>query len=886
MAEQPIFLKVYHSGKLVTSRQFLSAQISIGSSSDGPSLVLADPSVHFWHALIERREGGQYYVSDLGAPTGVYLNSQMILESPLKHGDQIKVGDFVIHFFINVPFVQKTDVQDIKPVKQTDISKQIQVKDPIQAPEPVSAPSSPPPSKPSAVPPSEQPSQYVDPSSYQSVQPEPVSVPPSPKPSAVPPSEQPSQYVDPSSYQSVQPEPVSVPPSPKPSAVPPSEQPSQYVDPSSYQSVQPEPVSVPSSPKPSAVPPSAQPSQFVDPSSYQSVQPEPVSVPSSPKPSTVPPSAQPSQYIDPSSYQEELSLPEELISPLRNEATQEKQDFVSDEKAVGVSKLQQTEVLTSFAFDSGAEKEVVYKKPEKKILNAQLSENRIKKHRPIPSSVGTYAPKSAIQNLDHQIPIGNGPVVEVTVAWKERILSMHYFSSDSRKKVIFGSDPKSDIFCPNLLGKSKYTLLNIQQNVEVCLSDGIKASMIDHKGKYSFEQLMDKGLIMVSGDRQIVHLAQHQLVRLNFSSCLVLYIRYANRSQKAASAGMFNFSFSEMVSLMMSFLFMSLLFVYLAPFSLQFLDDDEDMKKETAKKPLIEFQKKRVVRLKLADNKIQRKKKKISVPHNQPVPKKPKEVGIKKEGSQGRLGQVAKKKTEKSKKKTVTSVRPGGAVKSRKSGAGAKSPPRKDVKNIGLLGVFGKGGMQKALDKAYSGAGGVAGMAEHATGYAGQKESHTGEGIGTKFKSTGSGGKGSNIIGVSGGIKTKGRGGGGKGYGRGGRLGQRGGVRLEIADDDWDVEGGIDRNAIRRVLDRKKPQLEWCYDFALQKNSSVKGKVLIQWEIRNEKVKNIKIGSNTTGSTILARCLMTRLRTFRFVGTGLTMGQIGEVSFPFVFQKR
>ena len=115
MTGQPVFLKVYHSEKLVTSRQFLSDQISIGSSADGPSLVLADPSVCFWHALIERR-GDKYCISDLGSPTGTFVNSKQVLESPLKHGDKIQVGDFTIHFFINVPFL-KADLQNVKPAK-------------------------------------------------------------------------------------------------------------------------------------------------------------------------------------------------------------------------------------------------------------------------------------------------------------------------------------------------------------------------------------------------------------------------------------------------------------------------------------------------------------------------------------------------------------------------------------------------------------------------------------------------------------------------------------------------------------------------------------------------------------------------------------------------
>ena len=435
-----------------------------------------------------------------------------------------------------------------------------------------------------------------------------------------------------------------------------------------------------------------------------------------------------------------------------------------------------------------------------------------------------------------------------------------------------------------MLGKARYKLLNVGRSAVVYLSDGIKASLIDRKGKHSFEKLVEKGLITTQGSQQVLSLNQSQLVRLDFSPSLRVYVRYSNRVQKAAIAGLFDFNFSEMMGLMMSFFFMSMLFFYLALFSPQFLDSSEDLEEEGIKKASIEFKKKRVVKLKLAE-KTRKKKTKLSIPHKQKVPKKRKKVGIKKQGSPGRLGQVKAKPKAKSKKKAITSARPGGSVTTKKSGAGPKSP-RPDPTKVGLLGVFGKKGTQKQLDKAYSGTGELAGLAEMATGHAGQKESYTGEGIGTKFKNTGAGGKGSALIGVSSGIKTKGRGGGARGYGTGGSLGQRGRVELELGTSDWEVEGGVDKDAILRVIRRNKHQLEMCYEFALQKKPDLEGKVLVQWNIVNERVRGVKVKRNTTRDSALARCLMSRLQNFRFTGTGLEKGQIGEVSIPFVVTKK
>ena len=769
MDKQPVFLKVYQSGQLVTSRQFLLDQISIGSSSDGPSLVLEDPSVCFWHALIEKR-GDSYHISDLGSPTGTFVNSEQVLEAPLKHGDKIKVGNFEIQFFIGVPFARK----------QMDVKTKV-------APSP---------------PPQQESSQELK---------KKVSEPPPPDPPVKPP-----------------------PPPKKEEKAPPKEKP---------------------------------PSDFIFSEGKESDSETGVSSPETEQ--------ELQKLYTPASSEELVEESSSVKAPGEDKLSPLKRDKEQKEEATGVSVLKKEEVLPSSSVSPPLEDQT-----------AAYEEQPIMDVESVPftqHSKGTYAPESEVKDLDKDISPGSGSVVEVIVAWKERALSVHHFSGAEQQTVTFGSNPKADIFCTNLVGKSIYTLLKVGQNTVVCLSDGVKASLISNKGKYSFDQLVEKGLITTSGSYQFVSLGQSQLVRLDFSSALRVYVRYSNRVPKAMPAGLFNFSFSEMMGVMMSFFFMSMLVFYLALFSPQFLDSMEDLEEEGIKKASIEFKKKRIIKLKMADAPKKRKRK-LSIP-NKKAPKKRKKVGIKKRGSKGRLGQVAAKPKEKSKKKTITSARPGGSVTTKKSGAGPRSP-RPDPTKVGLLGFFGKKGAQKELDKAYSGTGELAGLAEAATGYAGQKESYTGEGIGTKFKNTGAGGKGSNLIGVSSGIRTKGRGGGTRGYGTGGSLGSRGSVSLSLGTDDWEVEGGIDKNAILRVIRRNKHQLEWCYETALQKKPDLEGKVLLQWDIVNERVRAVKVRANSTRDSILARCLMAKLKRFRFPGTGLKKGQVGEVNIPFAVTKK
>jgi len=62
---------------------------------------LDDITVSRRHAEI-RRDGGRYFVSDVGSLNGTYVNQQRIDdEVQLQHGDEVQVGKFRLVFFGN-----------------------------------------------------------------------------------------------------------------------------------------------------------------------------------------------------------------------------------------------------------------------------------------------------------------------------------------------------------------------------------------------------------------------------------------------------------------------------------------------------------------------------------------------------------------------------------------------------------------------------------------------------------------------------------------------------------------------------------------------------------------------------------------------------------------
>ena len=80
---------------------------------------------------------------------------------------------------------------------------------------------------------------------------------------------------------------------------------------------------------------------------------------------------------------------------------------------------------------------------------------------------------------------------------------------------------------------------------------------------------------------------------------------------------------------------------------------------------------------------------------------------IKKKGKRGKIGGVKKKpKSKKDRLKQVTSCSKWEIrARSQENKAARAKSPKVDPTKVGLLGVFGKGGVKKTLDKAYSGAG-------------------------------------------------------------------------------------------------------------------------------------------------------------------------------------
>ena len=454
-----------------------------------------------------------------------------------------------------------------------------------------------------------------------------------------------------------------------------------------------------------------------------------------------------------------------------------------------------------------------------------------------------------------------------------------------------GSGKDCQIPLPNMQGAPRYKLLEIASGARVFLEGGVKGCLFQGKEQSTRTAHPLPG-------NQTIGIKPFEMVRLDFNESLKVYVRILQKQAPPPMAGLFNLRFSEAVALFLSVLLSLLLVFYVGIYAPAFLMEDTKFQERELRAAVVKFEKKPQKKVyKMGKKDVKKRVKARPVPVKKtpkkrakkkaslPSPKKRKKVTRKKIGltrappKKAKLAAQAPGKNPKKKKASIGSVRPGGSLKTGKAGSSAKTKSP-DPSKVGLLGIFGGGGKLKSLDRGSSGAGGLVGLAQEATGRAGTKEAYGGAGIGSKTKELGSGGRGTSLVGI-GGIKTKGRGSLSRGAGP---LGSRGQISIEFGEDDMDVEGEIDRAAILRVIRRNEAKFNNCYHVSLQREASLQGALKLQWDIRaGGRARAVKAIQDQVGSRSLISCMSRTLQQLNFPSP--PSGQTPVVSFKFVFSK-
>lgn len=494
----------------------------------------------------------------------------------------------------------------------------------------------------------------------------------------------------------------------------------------------------------------------------------------------------------------------------------------------------------------------------------------------------TFAPPGHVVDLKDYLSPGKGNVIEVLVAWKERVLETYHFPVNATKTVTMADTRTADIFLPGTNFKTVQPFLLIQGGA--CQIHTLNADAVHIKK--ADETVAPQGVSSLKID-------QNEMICLSYCHGEIqVFVRYTAGTATPLFAPLLDFSSGELTGLVVSLMIVGLAAIYIAMIK----PSVEEQQKEEPQR-LAQF-----IYTKTIPPPPEAKEEKppeVKPPPPTPPPPTPppKKVQVtdekkvvQKKGNKESTAEATERPATKAaevrpnpnnnnRPKKFTSVKQGGAVKlSDANSANAQST--KDVNKTGLLSAFGNGGSRSKLDQAYSGQGDLIGMADRSTGTSGQNENRAGDDLGSKFKDSGAGGKGTATQGIAG-VGTKGRGSGQTTYGGLG-VGGKGAVSIDASGSDAEFVGSIDREAVRRVIRSILSEIKSCYERQLRSNSSLEGKVVIQFEIEEQgRVRVAKTKSSSLNSSEVESCVASRIKEQRFPEP--PSGVTAVVDFPFVF---
>jgi hypothetical protein len=223
----------------------------------------------------------------------------------------------------------------------------------------------------------------------------------------------------------------------------------------------------------------------------------------------------------------------------------------------------------------------------------------------------------------------------------------------------------------------------------------------------------------------------------------------------------------------------------------------------------------------------------------------------------------------------------GGDAGSKVNGA-SKAPVGAKVvvnlKNAGLSALIGKVAARASRNATLVQAAGVSAdqpRSGHALGIGG----------GTSLDKVGQGGGTGAESAKVGGLGTAGKGGGVTGYKGTGALalGKVGTADVGVIEEETEVDGGLDKEAIARVIRSQLGQIRYCYERQLSANPDLYGKILVKFTIGAAgSVTAQAIGNTSLNNAMVEGCILRRIAGWQFPnpkgGTNVL------VTYPFLFK--
>lgn len=488
---------------------------------------------------------------------------------------------------------------------------------------------------------------------------------------------------------------------------------------------------------------------------------------------------------------------------------------------------------------------------------------------------GTYAPTNRDPQIDNVLKPGKGSGVEVVVVWQKRILNSYAFSE--KGEVTLGTHPDADIFLPLMDSPQVRTpLLKIEAATQVYFTGQTQGEVIRQGSNSNLQTLIAQGKAQKSGSLYFVQMQQDEMVRLDLGHQIQIYVRYAPLPPKPMAVPLFNLSSEELVGLLGSAVFSGLL-ALIVSFSAPTPEEEElEDPLQPTRKAVFVYKKKEQVQVAAPEvGGSPEPSEKVADQKATPIPNLENKPPAEAKPNPSQSPEVKLTGTNTGKTGTQSTSK-----NTNKNQSAAPKKAEVDVKNVGILSVFGRQGTQNELSKVLSGAEAVGGIGRGAGGKAGSGMGDNSSATEPGLRSVGKGGQGTATVGISG-VRTKGLGGGVSGYGEE-SLGGKKSAQIVAGGVEEAFTGSIDKEAIRRVIISKLGELKACYNRSLNRSPGLEGKIVLEWLIGNGgRVLEARVKTTTMNNPEVEQCCVNRLKGWRFPDP--PSGQEAQVAYPFVF---
>lgn len=110
-----------------------------------------------------------------------------------------------------------------------------------------------------------------------------------------------------------------------------------------------------------------------------------------------------------------------------------------------------------------------------------------------------------------------------------------------------------------------------------------------------------------------------------------------------------------------------------------------------------------------------------------------------------------------------------------------------------------------------------------------------------------------------------------------------GSASVGILDEESEIEGGLDKDVIARVINSQLGEIRYCYERQLAAEPDIYGKVVVRFSIdAGGTVNTQRVGLTTLRSAIVEGCILRRVASWKFPKP--RGGTTVLVTYPFLFK--